>query len=117
MQKKNYPIEYYYENGEYPIIEFIEKLTPDQIGALKKYSDLLEERGPALHRPHVEKAHGYERLWELRPSFWKTEIRILFTWKNNRPVYLEGFIEKAEGKKTERHYKRADGYRKNLDKI
>ncbi len=104
-----YPIEYYYENSKYPVAEFIvNELTPEQQGAVKKYSDLLEERGPALHRPQVEKIKGYNRLWELRPSFWKTEIRIIFTWRNNRPVFLEGFIEKAEGKKTRRHYDRAE---------
>lgn len=107
MDKRSYPVEYYYENGEYPVVEFIiNELTVDQQGAVKKYSDMLKDRGPQLHRPQVEKLKGYSRLWELRPSFWKTEIRIVFTWRNNRPVFLEGFIEKAEGKKTRRHYKR-----------
>jgi len=105
----NYLIEYYYEKGKYPVAEFIiNELTPEQQGAVKKYSDLLEERGPQLHRPQVEKLKGYSRLWELRPSFWRTEIRIIFTWHNKRPVFLEGFIEKAEGKKTRRHYERAN---------
>ena len=70
----NYSIEYYFENGKYPAADFIVNcLTPEQQGAVKKYSDLLEERGPGLHRPQVEKLKGYNRLWELRPSFWKTK--------------------------------------------
>ncbi|HPN64529.1 MAG: hypothetical protein BWY84_00378 [Candidatus Aerophobetes bacterium ADurb.Bin490] len=46
MEKRNYPIEYYYEDGKCPVAEFIlNELTPEQQGAVKKYSDLLEERG------------------------------------------------------------------------
>ncbi len=116
MAERRFPIEYYYENGKHPVAEFIiNVLTPEQQGAVKKYSDLLEERGPVLHSPQVEKLKGYSRLWELRPSFWKTEIRIIFTWRNNRPVFLEGFIEKAEGKKTRRHYERARKRQAKLD--
>jgi len=116
LEKRNYPIDYYYEDGKCPVAEFIlNELTPEQQGAVKKYSDLLEERGPNLHRPQVEKLKGYTKIWELRPSYSRTEVRILFTWLNNRPVYLEGFIEKAEGKKTRRHYERADSRRLKLN--
>jgi hypothetical protein len=113
-----YAIEYYFEDGEYPVEKFLRnELTPEQRGPVFKYAELLEERGPALHRPQVEKLKGYKRLWELRPHFWRTEVRIIFTWRNNRPVFLEGFIEKAEGKKTRRHYERADERRIKLEAI
>ena len=53
----------------------------------------------------------------IKAKFLENEIRIIFTWRNNHPVFLEGFIEKAEGKKTRRHYDRADARRIKLDSL
>lgn len=117
MHDRKYKIVYYYENGKFPIVDFIaNELTEDQRGAVKRYAELLEEKGPDLKRPQVDKLKNYKKLWELRPSFWKAEIRIIFTWHNGKPVFLEGFIKKSDNKKTDRHYKRAEERRIKLEK-
>lgn len=114
---KKYPIAHYHEGKYYPVVYFLtNELTPEQRGKVKTYGELLEERGPMLTRPQVEKLKGYSDLWELRPHFWNTEIRIIFTWYKSQPVFLEGFIEKSEGKKTQRHYDRANERKNKLPK-
>ena len=118
MQSKKYPIGHYHEGDYYPVKDFMNnELNQKEQGRLKFYSEQLEDHGPALMRPQVEKLKGFTDLWELRPSFWKTEIRIIFTWFNNQPVFLEGFIEKSEGKKTNRHYQRANERKIKLFKL
>ena len=112
-----FEVKYYREGSENPVNKFIaEELNTDQQGRLAKYVKMLEEQGYELKRPYVEKLKGYTDLWELRPNFWNVEIRIIFTWYKNTVVFLEGFFEKNEGKKTQRHYDRANDRKNKLPK-
>jgi len=62
--------------------------TADLVGAAL---DLLEEKGPSLGRPLVDKIHGsgIHNLKELRPgSSGDTEVRILFIFDPDRNAVL-----------------------------
>lgn len=68
--------------------EQLDERTTDLVGAA---FDLLEEKGPSLGRPLVDRIHGSKlhNLKELRPgSSGDTEIRILFIFDPDRNAVL-----------------------------
>lgn len=52
-------IEYYEENGKYPVFEFIQGLSPKEQAKILREIDLLAEFGLALGLPHIKKMQGY----------------------------------------------------------
>jgi len=83
---------------------------------LKKYLEQLQERGPALLKPFVDKIEGYKNLFELRPHFGNLEYRMFFFWKGNTAYFIHTFIEKGQKKKNQREYKIADEIKKKIER-
>lgn len=68
--------------------EQLDSETSDLVGAAL---DLLEEKGPSLGRPLVDKINGseYHNLKELRPgSSGDSEVRVLFIFDPDRNAVL-----------------------------
>ena len=86
----------YYESsrGENFVKDFICSLSSD--GAVAKilaYIDYLSIYGPAARRPYV--SYLKDKIYELRPSFGRLEIRILFFYAAKDIVLTHGFLKKT----------------------
>ena len=71
--------------------EWLEPLDPERTKLLAADIDLLEERGPSLGRPLVDKINDSElhNLKELRPgSSGDCKVRVLFTFDPARNAVL-----------------------------
>lgn len=71
--------------------EWFEQLDPETTELVGAALDLLEERGPSLGRPLVDKINGSElhNLKELRPgSSGDSEVRVLFIFDPDRNAVL-----------------------------
>ena len=71
-------VEYYNENGRYPIIEFLQSLSDKEQAKVLREIDLLEEFGFALGMPYIRKMQGTKDLWELRVSHSSNNFRIFY---------------------------------------
>jgi len=93
-------VEFYQkENGEIPVFDFLNSLSPKM--RAKTYSEikLLEQFGINLREPYVSPIKGkkYKGLYELRTKFASDITRIFyFLYKNDTFVLLHGFIKKSE---------------------
>jgi len=69
---------YFYQTprGDVPVKDFIISLQEDVQGKILKWISLLQEHGPALKRPYADKLR--DKIYELRLSFSRLEIRILY---------------------------------------
>jgi hypothetical protein len=70
--------------------EFILGRTEKEQGKTRYYIDLLEKRGPALREPYSKKINS--SLYELRPGFGNTEMRIIYFWDGNLAWIVSGLI-------------------------
>lgn len=71
--------------------EWYEQLDPETKALVGAALDRLEERGPSLGRPLVDKIHGSQlhNLKELRPSSsGGSEVRVLFIFDPDRNAVL-----------------------------
>jgi len=84
----------YIENGRCFAGEFIMGRTEKEQGKIRYYIELLEKRGPSLREPYSKKISS--SLYELRPSFGNTEMRILYFWDGNLAWIVSGFVKKDQ---------------------
>lgn len=87
------------ENGEKPVLKFLEGLHK-KIQA-KAYRDLqlLQEYGFDIGEPYLKKVKGdkYKGMYELRTIFGNDISRVLFvTRKKDKIVLLRGFVKKSQ---------------------
>ena len=103
-------VEYYQkENGEIPVVDFLETL-PAKLRA-KAYHDimLLKRLGINIRAPYSAPIKGkkYRGLFELRTKFSSDITRIFyFLFDKNKFVLLHGFVKKSD-KIPERELERA----------
>lgn len=86
---------YLYQNqrGDIPVKDFIISLPENVQGKVLKWVSLLQEYGPALKRPHADKLK--DKIYELRLSFGRLEIRILYFFWNDIIILTNGFLKKT----------------------
>lgn len=85
---------FYAEGSRCYAAEFIETLSGKEQGKIKYYLELLEIRGPALKAPYSKKIS--REIYELRPGFGNTEIRLFYFWDGNTAWFVNGIIKKKQ---------------------
>jgi phage-related protein len=87
-----YEIEYYLENSQSPVVEFIKQLNLKEQAKILREIDLLQEFGLFLGPPHIKKLEGpYNKLWELRVKQSTNDFRIFFfCFSQGKFVLLHG---------------------------
>lgn len=110
MEKLNWEtVAYAKFNGEVPIDEFLNSLTPKQEAKVLRSIELLEEFGLGLGGPHI--AYLEDGIYELRTKLSTNIFRTtLFHWDGNQIVLLHGFQKKMQ-KTPPMEIKRAKEYR------
>ena len=86
---------YFYQTqrGDIPVKDFIKALPENVQGKILKWIELLQEHGPALKRPYADKLR--DKIHELRLSFGKLEIRLLYFFWDNNVILTNGFLKKT----------------------
>ena len=87
------------ENGEVPVEEFLNSLSPKHRAKAIREIDLLEEYGIELSFPHTKNIEGkkYKGLWELRIQLASDISRIFYFMSEGRKfVLLHGFVKKTD---------------------
>lgn len=85
---------FYTEGNKCFVLDFLIKLSEKEQGKVKYYLDLLKTRGPMLREPYAKKLNG--SIYELRPSFGNTEIRLFYFLDGNTAWFVHGIIKKAK---------------------
>ncbi|MCX8093689.1 MAG: type II toxin-antitoxin system RelE/ParE family toxin [Candidatus Goldbacteria bacterium] len=98
------------------VFEDIKKQSIELNAKIKKYLELLDEKGHALQMPFVDKIESYKNLYELRPHHHNIEYRMIFFWRGNIAYFIHSFVEKGQKKKNQREYKIAEVRKKKLEK-
>lgn len=99
---KLYQIEYYVENGKFPVVEFINQLNFKEQAKILREIDLLQEFGHFLGPPHIKKLEGrYNKLWELRIKQSTNDFRIFYFYLNQGKYVLLHGIRKTSNKTPE----------------
>lgn len=75
------------------IQEFIASLQAQAYARTLRTIGLLVQYGHVLTMPHSK--HVESRLWELRVRG-KQEVRLLYTFHNERAIILHGFVKKSQ---------------------
>ena len=89
---------YQKENGDIPVLEFMQSLEVKLRAKTVSHIQLLEQCGPNLKEPYVKAIKGvkYKGLWELRVKFASNIARVLyFTVEHNTFIMLHGFQKKT----------------------
>lgn len=79
--------------GDSPVDEFLDSLEVRVRAKVLKWLQLLEEQGPNLPRPYADTLQGPIR--ELRVSFGRLKIRMLYFFYQKNVVVTHGFLKKA----------------------
>ncbi|MFA5138737.1 MAG: type II toxin-antitoxin system RelE/ParE family toxin [Elusimicrobiota bacterium] len=79
--------------GDCPAGDFLESLPERARAKAAAWLGLLRERGPGLGRPYADVLDGPIR--ELRVSFGRLEIRILYFIEGRAIVATHGFLKKS----------------------
>lgn len=89
-------IDYYEkENGNIPVVEFLDSLPNNMSAKTLRTIDLLASAGTALKEPYVKHIEG--PIWELRTQFGNDITRVFyFASCGNRFVLLHGFLKKTQ---------------------
>ncbi len=82
-------------SGNQLVADFIASLKPREQAKVARAFDLLEEFGPGIGRPWVERLSGGEGLWALRVPFGGQAFRFLFFKHGNVIVVVHGFSKKS----------------------
>ena len=90
-----FEVEYYQENDNAPVVDFILERPPKEQAKILREVDLLEEFGLFLGMPHVRKIVS-TGLWELRIRLGTNIFRILFKELENKFLLLHGFQKKTD---------------------
>lgn len=102
-------IEYIKPNGEVPIVEYLQTLTPKHEAKVLRSIQLLENFGPKIGMPHVRPLE--DGIYELRTQFSSNIFRTLFFhWHDNKLVLTHGFTKKTQ-KTPPQEIERAKQYR------
>ncbi len=84
---------FYTEGDRCFVADFIKERSEKEQGKVKYYLDLLEARGPMLRQPYAEKVS--RDIYELKPSFGNTEIRLFYFWDGGTAWFVNGIIKKT----------------------
>lgn len=89
-----YEVEFYCDRrGECPVSGFLAGLAPKARAKAAKWIQILQERGPALKRPFADILR--DGIRELRVSFGRLEIRLLYFIEGRSIVICSGFLKKT----------------------
>ena len=110
--RKQWYIRYYSMDGDSPIAEFIDSLSPRAKAKVFNTFELLEEFGIQVGSPRIKKLVGTP-LWEIR-ILGQESIRIFYVLiTGNTFLLLHGFIKKKQKtprKEIEQAMKKLDEY-------
>ena len=94
MNEKFKIVFYQKENGEQPILEFINKLDKKIKAKVFKDIELLENVGYMLREPYSKLLT--DGIFELRTRAGKNQVRILyFFYYKKKIVFTNGFVKKS----------------------
>src|SRR5271170_5758491 len=94
-ERTAYRLEFYRSaRGGCPAREFLEALEERPRMKVAAWLGLLQEKGPALQRPYADVLEGPIR--ELRVSFGRLEIRLLYFIHSKSIVVTHGFLKKTQ---------------------
>jgi len=79
--------------GDYPARDFLDSLPERPRMKAAAWIGLLQEKGPDLPRPYADVA--VEPIRELRVSFGRLEIRLLYFFHGKRIILTHGFLKKT----------------------
>ena len=103
-----YKVKYYpSRSGNYPVKGFIDQLDKKSQAKIFSHITLLQEQGPQLHSPYVEKVT--REIWCLRTRtlagyirtfyfFFKQDVILLHSFKKKTPKIPKREIKTAEGR-------------------
>lgn len=86
------------ENGEIPLLDFLESLPPKLRAKTFREIELLKEHGPNLREPYTKPIKGSDNrgIFELRVKFSTDISRVLyFSYTGRAFVLLHGFVKKT----------------------
>lgn len=90
-----YQIEFYQTpGGDHPAAEFLKDLPTKVRAKVAFWMNLLQNEGPNLKRPYADTLQGSIR--ELRVSFGKLEVRMLYFIHDKQIVLTHGFLKKTQ---------------------
>lgn len=105
-------IVYERSNGEVPMDDFLNSLSPKHEIKVMRSIQLLEEFGPAIGQPHVLLIGN--GIYELRTKFSSNIFRtFFFHFEENKLVLLHGFTKKTQ-KTPRREIERAKKYKEDF---
>ena len=99
------------EKGRRPAVEFLEGLQVGVRAKVAKWLEKLEEKGPALPRPHADVVRG--KIRELRVVFGGNQYRLLYFFHGREIVVTHGFVKKS-GRIPAREVERAERMRREF---
>jgi phage-related protein len=85
---------FYTEGNRCFVGDFVRERSEKEQGKIKYYLDLLEARGPILRKPYAEKLSRH--IYELKPAFGNTEIRMFYFWDMNTAWFVNGIVKKTQ---------------------
>ena len=87
-------IAYEKENGEVPVEEFLDSVTPKMRAKMYGLLEILQEKGNLLRKPYSE--HLEDGIFELRCILGKDITRVLFFFYLDEKIVLtNGFVKKT----------------------
>jgi phage-related protein len=88
-----YPIHFYKtRRGDYPVKDFVQKLSKKSRAKVWRYVELLEKHGPNLLRPYADSVG--DKVRELRVRVVEGNIRILYFFFMGRNAVLLHALKK-----------------------
>lgn len=92
---REYEIEYYVTaDGECPVKEMIDAMTLKHEVKVRKFFELLEEKGPSLPRPYADSVRG--KIRELAVDIHHHGYRFLHFYADKTIVMTHGFLKKTQ---------------------
>jgi len=89
-----YSVEFYRApGGDCPVEEFLNGLQLKVRAKTAKWLQLLQEEGPDLRRPYADMLQ--DGIRELRLSFGRIEVRVLYFIEGTDIVLTNGFLKKT----------------------
>lgn len=82
-------------SGREPARDFIESLPTEERAKVYGHVEILANKGVLLEKPFVDHIDG--KIWELRISITKREVRMLYFMTTGKTaVLLHGFVKKTQ---------------------
>jgi len=102
-------VHYETEEGDCPIAEFLDGLTRKERAKVLAQIDLLEEKGPNLHRPYADLLR--DRIHELRVRMSPSGYRVLYFFCHRTDIVLTHGFRKQTARVPKAQIDRAKRYR------